>query len=158
MTGPAEALPDRGWSYEVKARTSAPPESVWALISQADSWKEWSFLTRSWLLREGSPERDGIGALRRFAVGPFGSQEEVVEFDPPFHLAYVAHRGLPVRSYRADILLIPDGTGTVVVWTGSLEPLRPGTGWAALVYTRAFIRVFARQLVRHADRQAKGPH
>ena len=114
-------------------------------------------MTRSSLIREGAAEADGVGALRRFAVGRFGSVEEVVEFEPPFHLGYIAHRGLPVRSYRSDIRLSPDGPGTAILWTGSLEPLLPGTGRAALVYTRGFIRLFARQLVRHADRMNSRP-
>jgi len=156
MDDPEPGSAARTWRYEVQARTSAPPESVWALISQAERWKEWSFVTRSYLTREGAPEADGVGALRRFAVGPFGSVEEVVEFEPPLHLGYIAHRGLPVRSYRADIFLTADGPGTSIRWTGSLQPLLPGTGRAALAYTRGFIRLFARQLVRRADQIRSG--
>ena len=85
-------------------------------------------MTRTFLLREGSPDPDGVGALRRFAVGPFGSCEEVVEFEPLTHLGYVARKGIPVRSYRADIVLRPDGAGTAITWTASLTPLVPGTG------------------------------
>ena len=68
--------------------------------------------------------------MRRFAFGPGGSQEEVVAWDPPRHLGYVAVRGLPVRHYRADVHLDDDGTGTVVTWRCSVEPLIPGTGAA----------------------------
>jgi len=156
MDSPDPGPAARTWRYQVRARTSAPPEAVWALISQAEGWKEWSFLTRSFLTREGGTEADGVGAMRRFAVGRFGSVEEVVEFERPVHLGYIAHRGLPVRSYRADIFLAPDGPGTSILWTGSLVPLLPGTGRAALAYTRGFIRLFARQLVRRADQISSG--
>lgn len=108
-------------------------------------------MTRTFLLREGSPEPDGVGALRRFAVGPFGSCEEVVEFEPPTHLGYVARKGVPVRSYRGDIVLRPDGPGTAIIWTASLEPLIPGTGPLVLAYTRHYARLFSRELVRYAD-------
>jgi hypothetical protein len=135
----------------VRAVTSAPPAAVWPLIGEASRWKDWSFLTRALLLREGSPVPDGEGALRRFAVGPVGSCEEVVAFEPPVHLGYVARKGIPVRSYRADIVLHPDGGGTSITWTGSLEPLVPGTAGAVLAFTRWFARIFARELVRYAD-------
>lgn len=111
-------------------------------------------MTRTFLLREGAPVPDGVGALRRFAVGPFGSCEEVVEFDPPTHLGYVARKGIPVRRYRGDIMLRAEGTGTAITWTASLEPLVPGTGALVLAYTRGYARLFARQLVRYADRLA----
>jgi hypothetical protein len=57
-------------------------------------------MTRTYLLREGSPVPDGVGALRRLAVGPFGSCEEVVEFEPPVHLGYVALHALVRAAVR----------------------------------------------------------
>lgn len=140
------------WTYEVKGTTRAPVEAVWSLVAHAERWKEWSFLTRSSRLRDGSPDSDGVGALRRFAVGRTGSEEEVVVFEPPGHLAYEARRGLPVRYYRGDVRLQEDLVGTNIVWTGVLEPKWPGTGGLALAYVRLFARRFVRELVRYADR------
>ena len=37
-------------------------------------------------------------------------------------------RGQPVRNYRADVRLTPDGAGTLIVWGATFEPLIPGTG------------------------------
>jgi Polyketide cyclase / dehydrase and lipid transport len=124
---------------------------VWPLVGEAARWKEWSFMTRTYLMREGTPTPDGVGALRRFAVGPFGSCEEVVEFDPPSHLGYEGRKGIPARRYRGDIFLRPDGDGTAITWTGWLEPILPGTGGLALAYTRTFARLFTKELVRYAD-------
>jgi len=140
------------WHYKVLAYSTAPPSTVWPLIGEAARWKEWAFLTRTFLLREGSPDPDGVGALRRFAVGPFGSCEEVVEFEPLTHLGYVARKGIPVRSYRADVVLRPDGAGTAITWTASLTPLVPGTGALILAFTRGCAQLFARELVRYANR------
>ena len=142
---------DERWRYEVHARTTAPLSEVWSLVADADRWKDWSFLTRTFRQKDGTPDRNGVGALRRLAVGPFGSSEEVVEFEPPLHLGYVARKGMPARGYRADIVLKADGSGTSITWTGSLRPLVPGTGGLALAYARGFVRRFARELVRYAD-------
>ncbi len=156
--GSGSGSPGTGrWHYEVLARSTAPPATVWPLIGEAARWKQWSFMTRTFLLREGTPVPDGVGALRRFAVGPFGSCEEVVEFEPPTHLGYVARKGLPVRSYRGDIVLRPDGSGTAITWTASLQPLIPATGALVLAYTRGYARLFARELVRYADRLGGQP-
>lgn len=144
------------WRYSLSARSVADREAIWDLVAHASRWRDWSFLTRSFLLESGHPEPDGVGALRRFAVGPFGSSEEVVAFEPPSHLAYEARRGLPVRSYRADVRLSPDGTGTMVSWSGTLEPRAAYTGRLALAFTRSIVEVFLRELVRFADAQAAG--
>ncbi len=85
-------------------------------------------MTRTYLLRPGAPDPDGVGALRCFARGPGGSREEVVAWEPPHHLGYIAVKGLPVRHYRADVDLRADGEGTVVTWRGSFDEIVPGTG------------------------------
>jgi len=147
-----DAPPSAGrWHYELVGHCSASRQVLWPLLASAERWKDWSFLTRSFLLRQGQPEPDGVGALRRFAVGPFGSVEEVVAFEPPRHLGYVGRRGLPVRSYRADVVLDEDGSGTRLTWQGSLTPLVPGTGPLVLAGTRAAVARFLPQLIRFAD-------
>jgi Polyketide cyclase / dehydrase and lipid transport len=144
----------RSYEFEASAHCAASPEAIWPLVGQATRWKEWSWMTRTDLLREGDPPPDGVGALRRFAFGPGGSKEEVVAWDPPHHLGYVVVRGLPVRSYRADVHLDQDDTGTVVTWRCRVEPLVPGTGGALRVALRAMVGGFARRLCRYADAQA----
>ena len=140
------------WRYELVGHSVAPPTVVWSLIAEVERWKEWSFLTRSYLLRPGSPDPDGVGALRRLAVGPFGSTEEVVAFEPPSHFAYVARKGMPARHYRADVHLDADGSGTRVTWRGTLEPLVPGTGPLVVAYARGFVARFLRSLLAYAER------
>jgi hypothetical protein len=140
------------WRYELVGSSSATPEVLWPLLAEAERWKEWSFLTRSFLLRPGRSEPDGVGALRRLAVGPFGSSEEVVVFEPPHHLGYEGRRGLPVRRYRADVLLDPDGAGTRIRWSGSLDPLVPGTGAVVLAWVRAAVSRFLPAVIRYAER------
>lgn len=146
--------PGRALRYEVVAHSDAPLAEVWPLVAEAERWKQWSFLSRSFLLREGQPVPDGVGALRRFAVGPFGSVEEVVAFEPPRHLGYVARKGMPVKHYRADVVLDDEGSGTRITWTGTVEPLVPGTGSLALAYARTFVQRFVRELVRYTARRA----
>ncbi len=148
----SEAGGARRFSYEVVQRTSAPVSAVWPLLAHVDAWKRWSFVTRSFLVREGAPDPDGVGAVRRLAVGPFGSTEEVVAFEPPTHLGYVARRGMPARDYRADVVLSEHGTGTTITWRGSLEALVPGTGPLAIAYARSAVARFARQVARYAER------
>ena len=148
----------RRYEFEASARTTAPVEAVWPLVAEAARWKDWSWLTHASLLRQGDPPPDGVGALRRFGVGPGGSQEEVIAWDPPHHLAYVAVRGLPVRYYRADVHLDADeaGTGTVVTWRGAVEALVPGTGPLLQFGLRRMVRGFASRVCAYAGRPPAG--
>jgi len=111
-------------------------------------------MSRTFLLREGDPAPDGVGAIRRFAWGPGGSREEVVAWEPPHHLGYVTLRGLPVRSYRADVHLTDDNGGTLVAWRSTFEPLVPGTGRALRMILRKLVQGFASGVCRYADRLA----
>ena len=158
MAADADTPTTTGWrrrrAFSASAWTRASPDIVWPLVAEVGRWVDWSFITRASLLREGDPPPDGVGALRRFAVGPRGSVEEVVAFDPPRHLGYEARRGLPVRLYRADVYLDPERDGTRVTWRCAVIPLVPGTGAALRVGLGRMVAGFARGLCLYADRTA----
>jgi hypothetical protein len=150
----AGSLPRGRRSFRVEAHSAAPPADVWPLIGEAGRWKEWSFLDRSDLVRTGGPDPDGVGAVRRFTRFGIGSREEVVVWDPPHHLGYVIVKGFPVRHYRADVILEPAGTGTVLTWSATFDELIPGTGRAMAILLKSFITRFATGVARYAERTA----
>ena len=139
-------------TFVVRARSSAPLEVVWPLVGEAKRWKEWSFLDRSELERTGAPDPDGVGALRRFSRLGVGSREEVVAWEPPRHLAYTIVSGMPVRSYRADVVLEPVGTGTAISWSVAFDERFSGTGSMLGLVLHSIITRFAKSLAAHADR------
>jgi hypothetical protein len=150
MTAPgAEGTGD--YVYRVEARSTAPVEVVWPLLGAARRWHEWSFLTASRLEREGAPDPDGVGAVRKFTRYGVGSREEVVAWDPPHHLGYRILSGFPVRDYRADITLEAAGTGTRIEWAGSYSPRWPGTGRLLQAVLARMMQRFADDVARYAD-------
>lgn len=159
MTGPADGdgsddvapAAAGGHSYRVGATTSAPVDAVWPLLAEAERWSEWSFLSRTGLEREGAPDPDGVGAVRRFTRFGIGSREEVVAWDPPSHLAYRILSGFPVRNYRADITLEPHGSGTRIDWTGTFDARWPGTGRLLGALVPVMMQRFATSVARYAD-------
>ena len=136
----------------VTRRSHAPIEAVWPLLAHADRWREWASFTKSELEREGTPDRDGIGAIRRFGFPIFTSREEVVAFDPPTHLGYILHSGLPISGYRSDVTLTPYGSGTEIEWRSSFDG-RAADGWFWQGFMKLVLTDFTRRLARAAERQ-----
>ena len=137
--------------YRVEARSDASVDAVWPLLAEAARWRDWSFLTRSGLEREGTPTPDGVGAVRVFTRYGIGSREEVVAWDPRHHLAYRILSGFPVRDYRADVTIEQSGTGTRIEWAGSFDPKWPGTGRLLGSVLPKMMQRFADDVARYAD-------
>jgi uncharacterized protein YndB with AHSA1/START domain len=137
-------------SFELFARSPAPVEAVWRRLADGRTWSEWNAFGTSELEREGTPEPDGVGAIRRLGQGPIVSREQILEFDPPRHLAYTILSGVPVRDYRADVELSADGSGTLISWRARFEPAIPGTGRVMRAFLRTALRSTSVRLARVA--------
>ena len=140
--------------FVVRVRSSAPVDVIWPLLGEARRWKEWTFLDHSELERTGAPDPDGVGALRRFTRLGVGSREEVVAWEPPHHLGYTIVSGMPVRSYRADVVLDPQEPGTTITWSVAFDERFAGTGTILAFVLHAIITRFAMGLARYADQLA----
>jgi uncharacterized protein YndB with AHSA1/START domain len=126
---------------EVVQRFEAPPEKVWEVYTDHERWSEWAGLPGSRLVREGSPDRNGRGAVRSFAGGV---REEVVDFHPPKRMTYrVIGSSFPLRDHFGEVDFEPDGAGTRITWRCRFDSAVPGAGW---LLERGITFVFARAL------------
>jgi uncharacterized protein YndB with AHSA1/START domain len=141
-------------TYEVTARSAAPPQRVFDVLADASTWKEWAgpLVLASWWEREGDPAPGGVGAIRRLGVRGASSREQIVAYDPPRHLGYTWLTRV-VRDYRADVRLEPDGGGTRIVWAGSFTPTVLGPGPVMRRFFRTTVGGFARRLAARAEEE-----
>jgi uncharacterized protein YndB with AHSA1/START domain len=140
-------------SYVVTAHSAAPPARVFELLADAPSWPRWAgplIAQGSWE-REGDSAPRGAGAIRKLGRWPMFGREQVVAYEPPSHHAYTMLSGNPVRNYRADVSLAPDGNGTLITWSATFEPRVPGTGRLLEAIYRRLIGSFARRLAAYAE-------
>ena len=129
---------------DVDADLAAPVETVWRLVEDVTTWTDWAGFSEAGYAEEGSPDRHGLGAVRRFRVGPLRSHERVVAYEPPTHLGYDYDGSLPIRDYRADVTLVARPDGTHVAWHAEFTPTVPLTGSALRLFlASAFRRVLA---------------
>ena len=132
---------------------SAPAEVAFDVLRDAVGWSKWTAAKTAYLEREGTPAPDGVGAIRRFKTGPFGSREEVVAYEAPTHFAYILHSGIPVRDYRADVTITPNeaGTGCSIAWRSTFHRKQPLTGAATRFMLHRFLLATARNLAKEAE-------
>jgi hypothetical protein len=52
--------------------------------------------------------------------------EKVLESEPARRLVYTVVKGIPVRNYRAEVTLRPEGEGTYIRWSASWDRTFPG--------------------------------
>ena len=115
---------------DAEARTNASPERVFEVLADVERWPAWTFPDEAGRERDGSPEPDGLGAIRRFRTGRRITREEVVVFEPPAAFSYVLVEGVAVRNYRGDVTIEPDGDGgSIIHWRSTFDTKVPGTGW-----------------------------
>jgi len=143
-------------TYEFKVHCAAPFEVVFEILADATRWKDWagSMITVSEWEREGDPAPGGVGAVRKLGRPPAFALEQIVEYDPPHHLAYTIVRGIPVRGYHADVDLVPDAAGTTIRWSGAFEPKIPGTGALFAAVLGRIVHGYATSAAAEAERRA----
>lgn len=150
----------RKFTFEVNKTTSAPPATVFRLVSDGANWKDWAkpIVVQSSWAREGVPAPGGVGAIRKVGMFPVFVQEETVEYEPDrLHAYKLVGPRQPVDDYRAEVLLTPTASGgTDIRWSGSFTEKVRGTGPAAKAAMGGAVKFFAAKLVRAAERAAGG--
>ncbi|PXY31305.1 SRPBCC family protein [Prauserella muralis] len=145
----------RRFTFEVRRVTSAAPETLFRLETDGAGWSRWArpLVPRSRWAREGDPAPAGAGAVREVGLWPLLVRERTVEYEPHRRHVYTFDGARPpVRDYRAEVLLTPDGSGgTELLWRGSFTEAVPGTGPLARTLLRAAIRFLSARLVRAAE-------
>ncbi|TMS52145.1 SRPBCC family protein [Mycobacterium sp. DBP42] len=117
----------RSYRYTDVRRVAADPAVVWNIVSNHERMSEWTPSRRVVLESPGSPDRNGVGAIR--ALHTFGPviRERITGFEPPTTLQYRLMSGLPFREYTGQITVEPTETGTVMSTVISFRTIVPGT-------------------------------
>jgi hypothetical protein len=106
---------------EAEATAQALPDAVWRLVADADTYCRWGIWSESGWVGLGAASPGRPGSLRQMRYRRTRIVEQVLEVDEGTHLAYTVVRGIPVRSYRAEVSLTPDGGATHVRWVADWD-------------------------------------
>ena len=135
-------------NYEIRRTSTAPPERVFALLSDAPNWGSWFKPAKNvtWEAGAEPPVR-----LVKLAPG-LTVREVVLEETEPSHHAYSIRSVIPVKDHRADVWLTAtaDG-GTDIRWVSSCNPKLPGTGPALKLALSKAVGDLCNALVKAAE-------
>lgn len=141
----------RSYRYTDVRRVPADPAVVWGIVSNHEHMSEWTPSRRVVLETPGSPDRNGVGAIR--ALHMFGPviRERITRFEPPTTLQYRLVSGLPFRDYTGQITVEPAETGSVMSTVISFRTIVPGTQ----LFVAIAMRVASAGAVRLARRSTR---
>ena len=104
-------------SIVTKAYIHASIERVWDVFSDHEGYSKLKGVKYAKLLKEGTRERNGVGAVRE--VHGMGAKfvEDIVTYEPPNVLEYkVVRCSKPIEHEIGRVELIPRSEGTEIHW------------------------------------------
>lgn len=117
----------RSYRYTDVRRVAADPQAVWNILSNHERMSEWTPSRKVVLENPGSPDPNGVGAIRALhAFGPV-IRERITWFEPPRILRYSLVSGLPFRDYTGQITVEPAEAGSVISTAITFRTIVPGT-------------------------------
>lgn len=141
-------------SFTLVREIKASPETVFDVLTDHRRYAEMTPLRRSELEREGEPEPNGVGAIRKLtAVGP-PMREEVIAFERPARFSYKVLSGLPVRDHVGTASLEAAGTGTRVTYAVRTTPTVPLAGGLVVMTVKRAIGQLLDGVASEAERRA----
>jgi uncharacterized protein YndB with AHSA1/START domain len=141
-------------SFTFQRQVAAPPETVFAVLTDHRGYAELTPLRKAELEREGEPAPDGVGAIRKLsAVGP-PLREEVVAYESPSRFSYKLLSGLPVRDHVGTVELTPAAGGTAVVYAVRTTPTVPLVGSAVVAAVKFGVKQLVEGIVKESERRA----
>jgi uncharacterized protein YndB with AHSA1/START domain len=141
-------------SFTLVREVKAPPETVFDVLTDHRRYSELTPLRKSVLEREGEPDPNGVGAIRKLtAVGP-PMREEVIAFDRPSRFSYTVLSGLPVRDHVGTVSLEPAGEGTKVTYALRTTPTVPLAGSVVVAAVKRAITQLLNGVSAEAERRA----
>ncbi|HEX5711834.1 MAG TPA: SRPBCC family protein [Solirubrobacterales bacterium] len=141
-------------SFTFERQVAAPPETVFAVLTDHRRYSEITPLRKAALEREGEPAPNGVGAIRVLSAAGPPLREEVLVYEPSTRFSYKLLSGLPVRDHVGTVELSPSGEGTRVVYAVRTTPTVPVVGAAVVAVVKIGVKQLLEGIVKESERRA----
>jgi uncharacterized protein YndB with AHSA1/START domain len=141
-------------SFTFTREIEAPAEVVFEVLTDHRGYASLTPLRKSVLEREGSPDPNGVGAIRKLtAVGP-PMREEVIAFEAPGRFSYTVLSGLPVRDHVGTVELTDESGRTKMVYAVRTQPTLPVVGPVVVAAIKQAIKGLIGGVAKESERRA----
>jgi uncharacterized protein YndB with AHSA1/START domain len=141
-------------SFTIERQIAAPPQTVFDVLTDHRGYAAVTPVRKSVLEREGDPAPNGVGAIRVLsAVGP-PLREEVIAYQSPTRFSYKLLSGAPLRDHVGTVELIPEGSGTKMVYALRTTPTVPVAGPVVVGVVKQAIGSLVRGISKESERRA----
>jgi polyketide cyclase/dehydrase/lipid transport protein len=138
---------------QVSRTIAGPPEPIFDRLADHANYDQFRGIDGSELLKDGKPAPNGVGAVRRIAIGPLRFEEDITAFERPSRLDYLITKlNLPFDHSGGSISLAPDGSSTRVEWTTEYRVPVPVLGRLADLGWRVALRRGFSRVLEDIDR------
>jgi len=104
-----------------EGRAAVAPGEIWRLVADANQYPKWG----PWSDGGYLPPGDGpskVGQVQWIRSSPVTkSVEKILEVEDGRRLVYTVIKGIPVRNYRAEVLLTALDQGTLINWSATWD-------------------------------------
>lgn len=106
------------FSISVERTINKPIADVFAMLSDHANYSQFKGVDGSSLLKEGSQDKNGLGAVREIKAAGATLHEEIVAFNPPYLLGYkiIQSTPLPYDHQLGEVTLSEVEGKTHVHW------------------------------------------
>ncbi len=134
---------------DVSVWVAAAPDVVWARLTAHESMAAWwPGLREVTLDPPGTPDRNGLGAVRVMRSVGTPVREEVVSWDPPRTYSYRVRNFAPLRDHLGRVTVRPADGGAAIDWCIEFRPAVPGTGALLRIGLRWMLGVALRRFTQ----------
>ncbi|HEX6665544.1 MAG TPA: SRPBCC family protein [Solirubrobacterales bacterium] len=141
-------------SFTYERQVSAPPETVFRVLTDHRRYSEITPMRKAVLEREGEPSPNGVGAIRVLSsVGP-PLREEVLAYEEPQRFSYTLLSGAPVRDHVGTVQLSAHEGGTRMVYAVRTTPTLPLVGPLVVGVVKQGIKTLINGISAESERQA----
>ena len=140
-------------SFTFTREISAPPETVFEVLTDHRRYSELTPLRKSELEREGEVDVNGVGAIRKLTVVGPPMREEVLAYEAPSRFSYTVLSGLPVRDHVGTVQLSADGNRTKMVYAVRTQPTLPVVGPAVVAAVKQAIKGLIDGIAKESERR-----
>jgi uncharacterized protein YndB with AHSA1/START domain len=141
-------------SFTLTREIAAPPETVFAVLTDHRRYSELTQLRKSELEREGEADPNGVGAIRKLTVVGPPMREEVIAFEAPSRFSYTVLSGLPVRDHVGTVELTAENGRTKMVYAVRTQPTLPVVGFAVVAAIKQAIKGLIGGVAAESERRA----